>query len=236
MVLKLNLIVDRNLNACNGFRLLEWLEKLWNIHSIPSKCDFRPSPPSIRWLLVLLFPPPPLPIAILYSRDLWIVCGRRCRGRVFMVSIRLTGLNRHSKGISCPLVGSMLENAVIFVAYNKIQSLFLPSESQRSLLSPAPLLPLSQLFLCGALSGSLCSFVLTPVELLKCRVQVRSLQVGLYNLNDSTTAVSPRPAARQIFSALWKGGILGMYRGHLWTFMRETGGSGMWFEIGRAHV
>lgn len=86
------------------------------------------------------------------------------------------------QGLSSPLVGSMLENAALFVGYKQIQRTirdFSATPDQRIAYAhianedDLPPLSIPQLFLAGAISGAFTSIVLTPVELVKCKLQVQ---------------------------------------------------------------
>ncbi|KXS19708.1 mitochondrial carrier [Gonapodya prolifera JEL478] len=153
------------------------------------------------------------------------------------------------KGISAPLVGSMMENAILFMFYNKFQSiirLWTQSSSasananSRGLVdSDAPQveedLSLPQLFAAGAMSGAVVSMVLTPVELVKCKLQVQDVG-SLYSspapaVAGATSAAAPtyRGPVQIISNVIRTQGLMGMYRGHLPTFIRECGGGAAWF-------
>lgn len=144
----------------------------------------------------------------------------------------------------------MAENATLFVVYNQTQALL------RRLDPPPPTgsneephLNLVHLGTAAALAGSCASFVLTPVELVKCKMQVqgsiapsvteasRPIQTGVNGAQSaahraSQAAAAPRPApgpvaiTRQI---LHQDGFRGLWLGQTGTFLRETGGSAAWF-------
>ncbi|KAG5461019.1 MAG: mitochondrial carrier domain-containing protein, partial [Olpidium bornovanus] len=113
------------------------------------------------------------------------------------------------------MFGAMVETAVLFLAYNHIQRLIRPAGQPDS--TP---MTMSQLCFAGALSGSLLSFLLTPIELVKCQLQVA-------------------PAGSEKYSGPWSvvlhnfrtNGLAGFYRGHTGTFFRETGGGLVWFGV-----
>jgi hypothetical protein len=86
----------------------------------------------------------------------------------FLQTIRAEGFIGLYKGLTAPLVGAMIENSGLFLAYNQVQSVV------RSLsATPAKTeLNLQQLALCGFFSGAIVSLILTPVELVKCKIQV----------------------------------------------------------------
>lgn len=80
-------------------------------------------------------------------------------------------------------------------------------------------LPLSALWLTGAISGAFTSILLTPVELVKCKIQVPA---------DQVVRVAPTPLSviREVFKHQ---GIRGFWNGQLGTLIRETGGCAAWF-------
>ena len=84
-------------------------------------------------------------------------------------------------------------------------------------------LPLSALWLTGAISGAFTSLVLTPVELVKCKIQV-----PVSASTDGMVHVAPKPLAviREVFHHQ---GIRGFWHGQLGTLIRETGGCAAWF-------
>ncbi|KAI9216472.1 mitochondrial carrier domain-containing protein, partial [Blastocladiella britannica] len=99
-------------------------------------------------------------------------------------------------GLASPLVGAVLENATLFVAYNRIQDAIRvvsppPALSTNdSSLAKAPL-SLPQMFVAGALAGTVASFLLTPVELVKCKIQVQNM-VAAAEATASKGSSSPR--------------------------------------------
>ncbi|KND03407.1 uncharacterized protein SPPG_00893 [Spizellomyces punctatus DAOM BR117] len=150
----------------------------------------------------------------------------------FQQAVRKDGSLSLYKGLSAPLVGSMLENSVLFVAFNHIQSIireFLNKDVGEPL-------NLGQLAVSGFLSGAVVSFVLTPIELVKCKLQVQDV---LYS-NLSTSSVGTEDSSRTrrvpfrgpvgvITQTIREHGFIGLYQGHLATFIREAGGGAAWF-------
>jgi ornithine carrier protein len=104
----------------------------------------------------------------------------------------------------------MLENAVLFAAYERIQTV-LKSITHSDTLS------LSQLGLAGALSGSCAAVVLTPVELIKCRVQVHQLQAGLYTEKPTDSPLKRRGTWSILRNVVNNEGLAGFYRGFSFT-------------------
>lgn len=115
------------------------------------------------------------------------------------------------QGIGSPLAGAALENAVLFVSFN---------QAKRLLDVESSLTPLSKTVWAGAFAGACASFVLTPVELIKCKLQVSNL---------STTKTSHTKILPTIKSVLSERGFLGLWQGQSGTFIRESGGGAAWF-------
>jgi ornithine carrier protein len=140
----------------------------------------------------------------------------------------------------------MAENATLFLAYNRAQDIF---KSSNLFLSPASDgLSITGLVIAGGISGACTSYVLTPIELVKCKLQVQN--VGSYtpgatalpktssmlkraplaaaSIHTSTKLTQPGPI--QIILQVYRAqGITGFWRGQMGTFLRETGGSAAWF-------
>src|SRR4051812_3328429 len=86
----------------------------------------------------------------------------------FKQGLRSDGVLGLYRGISAPLVGAALETSSLFF-WERVarEGLFKSGLYERE--NP---LPLSALWLTGAISGAFTSLVLTPVELVKCKIQV----------------------------------------------------------------
>jgi mitochondrial ornithine carrier protein len=134
-------------------------------------------------------------------------------------SLRSDGVIGLYRGISAPLVGAALEISSLFF-WERVgrESLFAAGLYQRD----RPL-PLSALWLTGAISGAFTSLVLTPVELVKCKIQV-----PISTSTDGMVRMAPTPLAviREVFHHQ---GIRGFWNGQLGTLIRESGGCAAWF-------
>ncbi|KAF9171016.1 hypothetical protein BGX21_000009 [Mortierella sp. AD011] len=148
----------------------------------------------------------------------------------FRQTVRNEGFLGLYNGLSSPLVGAMLENAVLFVGYKRAQDMLrelVAAPDQGG--EPAPL-SIPMLCLSGGISGVFASMVLTPVELVKCKLQVQ--QIGhLYTKDKAVSAPKtvhsgPLSVIKHIYT---QNGIRGFYLGHFPTFLRETGGGAAWF-------
>jgi ornithine carrier protein len=140
----------------------------------------------------------------------------------------------------------MAENATLFVVYNQSQSLlrqYFPSPVHDDPTRAAPL-SIPQIATAAAIAGSAASFVLTPVELVKCKMQVQNivaadalLAANTAALASGSPAVVSLPGSNQkppgpvaiTRSILQESGIKGLWLGQTGTFLRETGGSAAWF-------
>jgi len=142
---------------------------------------------------------------------------------------RNEGVRGLYRGLPAPIVGAMAENASLFLSYSEIQTLI----CRLTGVSAEHSLPLPQLALAAGGAGFMTSFVLTPIELVKCKMQVQML-VGV-----PVAAVGGSVAARSIASLpgpftilrdiLRAQGLRGLWLGQTATLIRETGGSAAWF-------
>ncbi|KAJ1723060.1 mitochondrial ornithine carrier protein [Coemansia erecta] len=130
------------------------------------------------------------------------------------------GFGGFYRGLTSPLVGAMAENAIAFYAYNRIQQLIrqvtgIPKDSA---------LGLPQLFASGGLSGAICAFVISPVELVKCKLQVEHVPG-----NAQQAGVKFKGPLSVVGHLLRTEGLRGLYHGIAPTVARETLGVGFWF-------
>lgn len=157
----------------------------------------------------------------------------------FQQTIRREGFRGLFRGISSPIVGAAAENASLFVSYQWAQQ-FMKTGFYPNL--PNDRLPFGALLVCGGISGIVTSFILTPIELVKCQMQVQSL----YQAHTADTLINhptngPRISAKNIHTLNLPGplklitsiyqreGITGFWRGQTGTLFREAGGSAAWF-------
>ncbi|KAI0795405.1 mitochondrial carrier domain-containing protein [Abortiporus biennis] len=158
------------------------------------------------------------------------------------------GIRGLYRGLPAPIVGAMAENASMFMSYNELQNAVRWA-------SATPLdqqLSLGQLAIAAAGAGSITSFFLTPIELVKCKMQVQMLMPP--SLSSTLPASSPspitpsltpslHPAAPKIplppaklpgpisvlMSVIRQTGFRGLWLGQTGTLIRETGGGAAWF-------
>ncbi|KAB8356628.1 hypothetical protein FH972_024205 [Carpinus fangiana] len=129
----------------------------------------------------------------------------------FQKSFRRNGVMGLYRGISAPLVGAAIETSSLF--FSRVLSSTLYKQHTE--------LPFEALLLSGAASGAFTSILLTPIELVKCKMQVPA---------QSTPTGARPPGPVQIIGSIFRQhGISGFWRGQLGTLIRETGGSAAWF-------
>lgn len=123
-------------------------------------------------------------------------------------------------GISAPLLGAAVETSSLFFSYRVAQELWVSQSAalrkEKELNNGKVELPFNALLLCGAASGAFTSLALTPIELVKCKMQVPG----------ENQSRNPLNIIRSVFRAQ---GLLGFWHGQLGTLIRETGGSAAWF-------
>lgn len=137
------------------------------------------------------------------------------------------------RGISAPLFGAAVETSSLFFSYRIAQDILVatfPSlRAQRFKDDKGTYkLPLSALLFAGAASGAFTSLLLTPIELVKCKMQVPLQRPGVSSNAGHMNSKLPGPV--QILKSIFKSqGLLGFWHGQLGTLIRETGGSAAWF-------
>lgn len=135
----------------------------------------------------------------------------------FRQSIKSDGVLGLYRGITAPLVGAAAETSSLFLFESLGRELLFTS----SLVSREQGLSLPYLWLTGAFSGAFTSFVLTPIELVKCRIQAPMSADG-----SAGPPLRPIPVIKQVFR---HEGLRGFWHGQLGTLIREAGGGSAWF-------
>ncbi|EIW77176.1 mitochondrial carrier [Coniophora puteana RWD-64-598 SS2] len=145
------------------------------------------------------------------------------------------GIRGLYRGLPAPVVGAMAENASLFLVYSELQNLIRWVTARPMSQDPT----LAQLSLAGAGAGAFTSFVLTPIELIKCKMQVQMLApstspagpgsaAATATLGVPTRRVLPGPIS-VFMSVLRQEGLRGLWLGQTGTLIRETGGCASWF-------
>lgn len=145
----------------------------------------------------------------------------------FRQSLREGGIGNLYRGVSAPLFGAAAETACLFFAYRLAQD-FLKSTIYTTHAEDKKL-PLGALITAGAMSGGVTSLVLTPIELVKCRMQVPLQSPQDPSLSRSGLSAKSLGPLAVIKDVHRREGLKGFWRGQLGTLFRETGGSAAWF-------
>ncbi|KAH9953382.1 mitochondrial carrier [Russula dissimulans] len=153
------------------------------------------------------------------------------------------GMRGLYRGLPAPIVGAMAENASLFLAYGELQNIIRYAWN----IPIAQALSLPQLSLAAAAAGAITSFFLTPIELVKCKMQVQMLIASPTPASSSfapamaarvapgvataaTTSLRDLPGPFAILrDAIRADGVRGLWLGQTGTLIRETGGSAAWF-------
>eukprot|EP01065_Artemidia_motanka_P036062 TRINITY_DN43970_c0_g1_i1.p2 TRINITY_DN43970_c0_g1~~TRINITY_DN43970_c0_g1_i1.p2 ORF type:complete len:299 (+),score=108.05 TRINITY_DN43970_c0_g1_i1:62-958(+) len=130
---------------------------------------------------------------------------------------RQEGLSGIYRGIGSPIAGAMAENAVLFWTYGlaqrQIRSFYsLPEEQELSL---------GQLAMCGSASGLAVSHVLSPVERVKCLMQLQEL--GMTETKYKNVFQCAAGSVRRY------GFAEGLFKGHSSMLLREIPGNAAWY-------
>ena len=134
----------------------------------------------------------------------------------FRKSIRNDGFASLYRGISAPIFGAAVETGSLFFSYRIAKDIARSTVYHTT--SDNDHLPLGMLALCGAASGAFTSILLTPIELVKCQMQV------------PVNAETNKPGPFSIIASVFRHhGIFGFWHGQMGTLIRETGGSAAWF-------
>ncbi|EDK44509.1 conserved hypothetical protein [Lodderomyces elongisporus NRRL YB-4239] len=164
------------------------------------------------------------------------------------------------KGLKAPLLGACLETAILFSSYN-YASTFIANRidksngtNSRKIVSVDDI-PFWSKCVSGGFAGLMASFILTPVELVKCQLQV----VNMHNstpltilsqllpqvqksssssttstTTTATTTTSTSTSTTHSYSSIVKrtikdNGITGLWKGLESTIIREVVGTAIWF-------
>ena len=121
------------------------------------------------------------------------------------------------RGIAAPMLGGGAENAVAFAAYAAGLALY-----KLMLGSPADAdSSVGAILFSGALSGIAVAHVLTPVELLKCNMQVQNVLPPEQRMYTGVVDCAKKLVRQN--------GIRALFAGHTATLARETPGNAAWF-------
>ena len=124
------------------------------------------------------------------------------------------------RGIPSPLIGSMMENSILFSSYGLAQRMIHEGDSEK--------MPFAKKLACGGFSGICVATVLTPVELIKCKMQT-----------SNESAVRYKSSLDCLLATVKQGGIRSIFHGHVGTLCREVPGNAgecsLFSRIGKGH-
>lgn len=120
------------------------------------------------------------------------------------------------KGLSTPLFGAMFENSILFVTYNFIKKQVKINENP-TLKDPNPMWKYA---ISGGISGIIAAFILTPLELVKCNLQVQNSSVG---------PIFKGPFEFIVYKVKSEG-LKGLWKGNISCLLREIPGNMVWFS------
>lgn len=135
------------------------------------------------------------------------------------------GVAAFYRGLPSPLLGSMAECSVLFFAYGSMKDLLRVDEAASSLANPVPIW---KYCVSGAASGCCSAFVLTPVELVKCRLQVQA-DSGAGLMGAARQGPRYKGVLDCVAHILRQEGPAGMWRGQAGCLAREVPGNIAWF-------
>jgi mitochondrial ornithine carrier protein len=122
--------------------------------------------------------------------------------------VRREGFTALYRGMSLPLAGTVLETATLFTANGYLKRYL----SDLGHMKPGDDLPMQYVLLAGAGTGFCVSWVLTPIELVKCRLQVQVVQVEAAAVAAGDGAAAAAAAAGAAAAAISGGGEAGAAR------------------------
>jgi len=158
----------------------------------------------------------------------------------FTKTVRAYGFLSLYQGLSSPLAGAMVENAAIFSAFSfRVCARFVGAHprarkgsygyfKERLGVEETAWAPRWKYAVAGMGAGIFSATVLTPVELVKCIMQVQqsAAQRGAVSEKDLF-----RGPVDVVVRTVKREGLAGLYRGHTATLMREIPGNFAWFGV-----
>ena len=117
------------------------------------------------------------------------------------------------RGLSSPVIGAAFEAAVLFSSFGQMTYLLTGTKLSENMSMP-------QVLLSGAASGFAVAHVLTPVELVKCKIQVQT---------KGYSGPVYRGPLHCAYSIVKSEGLMALYHGYQATVFREIPGNIAWF-------
>eukprot|EP01059_Diplonema_ambulator_P036449 TRINITY_DN907_c0_g1_i15.p1 TRINITY_DN907_c0_g1~~TRINITY_DN907_c0_g1_i15.p1 ORF type:complete len:290 (+),score=87.26 TRINITY_DN907_c0_g1_i15:43-912(+) len=134
----------------------------------------------------------------------------------FVSTYKTEGIKGIYRGVGSPIAGAMAENATLFWAYGlaqrTVKGYYGMDEKEE--------LSLAQLSLCGSVSGFAVAHVLSPVERIKCLMQLQ--EIGLTKTKYSNFV-------QCAIGTIKEGGLSNLFKGHSSMLLRELPGNAAWY-------
>jgi hypothetical protein len=134
-------------------------------------------------------------------------------------TIQTRGFLSLYKGLPSPLLGSMAENAVLFLSYGEVKRLIGETKDHE--------LTLFQLAMAGSAAGGITSWVLNPFEVIKCQMQVMNSD-ALGNGGGRKYSGFVDCVVQTVKN---EGIAKGLYRGQTSLLLREIPGNFCWYGV-----
>eukprot|EP01130_Rhizamoeba_saxonica_P002020 TRINITY_DN11828_c0_g1_i1.p1 TRINITY_DN11828_c0_g1~~TRINITY_DN11828_c0_g1_i1.p1 ORF type:complete len:317 (-),score=43.14 TRINITY_DN11828_c0_g1_i1:354-1304(-) len=141
------------------------------------------------------------------------------------------GVKGYFKGLSAPLYGAVLELCISFVVYGEVLRYFKDRKVDGGAFS------IAEYVTAASVSGAATATALTPIELIKCRLQVQFQRLESIKLGADPSKVGKiyNGPIDCISTTIKEKGLLGMMRGNTLTLLRDVPANICWFgfyEIG----
>lgn len=144
-------------------------------------------------------------------------------------TIKHEGLRGLYRGCMTPCMGAAIEDSISFSVYHWVSSIIgsrTQSGEKKAGRTRPENLTIPQVFFAGSCGGMTTSFMLTPLELIKCRLQVDRVEAGA---NVGGRVPKYKSTLDCLLRSVREEGLRVLYRGHSATFIREGLGTGCWF-------
>ncbi|KNH08238.1 mitochondrial substrate carrier family protein [Perkinsela sp. CCAP 1560/4] len=122
------------------------------------------------------------------------------------------------RGVTAPMCGCMFETAIAFVVYGRCLAYL---DERRK--SRGDMIRLTDNLFAGGASGIATALVLTPIELVKCRLQVQETLAPAQRLHNGPLHC--------VLHTLRTEGIRGMFLGLTPCLLREIPGNAVWYGV-----
>lgn len=147
-------------------------------------------------------------------------------GALLVRTLRTEGLLGLYRGVSAPLAGATPLYAVYFWGYDIGKSCVRWWEESIMNKPPIESFTVGQLSIAGGISAIPASFVMAPMERVKCLLQIQQQQQQSVGMPPKYKGMVD--CARQVYQ---EGGIRSVYKGTVATLLRDVPGSMVWFGV-----